>query len=420
MIEFELVREPSEAEDVEAVIARLASERLVVTAADDGVASVELIHDALITQWGDLKTWVRDNRVVLQGRDELERQARAWDDGGHDEGGLLRGTRLEAAEELLSRPHLVASQVLREFVATSIERRRRDALAVREQLERERRSRERLRRAVAGLIVLLVLTVVAGGFAVVQADEARRALADAEHQTQVATSRRLAAQAMAQMDDRLDLSLLLAVEAYNASTGLDRAESSEARAALLAGQLAEPGLQAILTGHTGSVTSVGVSSDGSVVASASDDGMLMVWDGDGGHPLGDLLTGRGDSVQTVAVSPDGSLVASGGGDSAVTVWDVASREPVGPPIDAHREPVTSLAFDPNGRRLASSSLDGTIRFWDVATHDPSGKTLRGGCVNRTDRLQPRWQPPCILGRARSRHLGRQTPGARGQALRSWL
>jgi WD40 repeat protein len=69
-------------------------------------------------------------------------------------------------------------------------------------------------------------------------------------------------------------------------------------------------------------------------------------------------------VTRVLFGPDGALLATATAERVVRLWDVAGRR------EAARFPqlarkVTALAFSPDGRLLAAGSADGTVRLWDV-------------------------------------------------------
>ena len=95
------------------------------------------------------------------------------------------------------------------------------------------------------------------------------------------------------------------------------------------------------------------------------------------QPSGEIrqFIGHTGSVSCVALSPDGSLAATGGQDGAIFLWDVASGQEAFRLI-AHLEEVSTLLFTADGKRLYSAGADQTVRFWDTKT----GKQQR--CFDR--------------------------------------
>ena len=150
--------------------------------------------------------------------------------------------------------------------------------------------------------------------------------------------------------------------------------------------LAEPGpLLGRAHRQPAPVWGLAFSADGKTLASASQDGKLGLWDVAGGKPLQPLpghcevvnAQERCSKVNAVAFSPKGRLLASASDDKMVLLWDAHTRKALAR-LEGHDDNVLGVAFSPDGTRLASASRDGTVILWDAVTHQRRAPPLDAG------------------------------------------
>jgi hypothetical protein len=125
--------------------------------------------------------------------------------------------------------------------------------------------------------------------------------------------------------------------------------------------------------HRAAVERVAISPSGTLLASASADHTVRLWDIKTHRPVGDPLRTPGP-VHSVSFAPHGDILATATDDGA-RLWDTATHKMIGTPLAADAQPVNDVAFTPDGTLLATAGADHTVRLWDVATRHPVGAPL---------------------------------------------
>lgn len=354
----------------------LADQRLVVTGRDlEGNETVELVHEALIGNWGRLQEWIEGDRAFRIWQEGLRDSIRRWEAADREGGAHLRGVQLTEAERWFEEREGDLSQTEKEFIQASLESR-----------SRRQEERERLRRRITvGLAVGLLVTLILAIFAGVQwwqadlqrnvAIQAQAKVAAERDQTRSALSGLLAAQARNLLVEQYDLALLLAVESVR------RVDTLEGRGSLFNALNHSPKFSHFLHGHQDTVRSVSFHPDGTLLASSDMDGQIFLWDVKARKPLGEPLSDHQGHVNSLSFNAQGTLLASASFDDTVILWDVdqdspSFGQPIGSPLSAHSGNVWSVAFSPDGRILASAGAGGEIFLWDAtAGSDTFGQVM---------------------------------------------
>lgn len=397
---------------------------------DSRASTVEIAHEALVSAWKRLETWIQDAHADLVVHERLRRAADEWDAAGRDESYLLRASRLDEFRTWAPTTAVGLTGPEQQFLDASLaaEQERQERERARQQREDalERRSARRLRTiAVVATVAALVATGLTG-LAFRERDRAnqQREVADeqrlrAEEQERASRARQLAAASSGALDTEPQLGILLAIEAVEVTRSVDGAPLPEAESALREAIMASH-VQARLPSGGG----VDVASDGRI-ATLGMDGSLSVWEADthtepaarlpGQSAAVDLRTLGVGHADTVSFSPDGGRLVAPDGDhrgvirdsrslralttldgqlimptfgprgdvvvgvlidpddvpgeaSVVGVWDAGSGALLRT-LGPNESSIEGLAVSPDGAAVATTSPAGTT-LWDLATGEP--------------------------------------------------
>src|SRR5262249_4026441 len=120
---------------------------------------------------------------------------------------------------------------------------------------------------------------------------------------------------------------------------------------------------AMLSGHTGLITAVRVSADGSRIVTASDDRTARVWDVPTGREIA-ALVGHTLPVTALAVASVGNYVLTGSDDGSGRALEVYPNQFIGS-LSATADRFVRAWFAGGGRVLALSDAGALVTF--VAT-----------------------------------------------------
>jgi WD40 repeat protein len=314
--------------------------------------TVEVAHEALLTDWERFARWVDEARDDLLARRRVESATNDWIASGGDDSFLYSGGRLELAEAWAAESRFDLGDDERRFLAAS-----------RERVDRDRLAQTRRRRKV--IVLLAGATVVAMIMAAVVYVQRR----NAEREAEDTRASELAGLATIAIDEDPERAILLGLAAHE--------RTSEPSAELLSA-LHRAAQSARLTLSIPGVMNLAMdqSPDGSLLVADRLDGTgFVVIDAATGGTVADVTTDYPVSPYGLAFDATGSTVAVSYADSddpsapAIGLFDVASGGPVGSLPGPRSDDGGSLQFDPTGRWLGDLGPTGSI-VWDVIAGGP--------------------------------------------------
>ncbi|MCA2683350.1 MAG: hypothetical protein IM504_07275 [Microcystis sp. M038S2] len=347
------------------VLYQLIDNRLLVSKGEDGKATVEVAHEALLRSWKVLQDLIREKEEIIVLRSRLYADAKQWDDLQKQDAvkassELWGGSKLKRIVNLIKEKSLSnLDDVAVKFIKASYHYQKQ-----REKIEAERKRRE--------VDTELSLANSLSGYSLHLFNEEGKEL------------------------DAI-------VEAIKAGKILQKHNASNTKAIDALQKILVEGRESNrLVGHNDGVWSVSFSPDGKTLATGSEDKTIKLWNVETGEEIG-TLSGHNGSVYSVSFSSDGKTLATGSEDKTIKLWNVETGEEIGT-LTRHPSSVYSVSFSSDGKTLATGSYDGTIKLWNGSTgqeirtlsgpndivwsvsFSPDGKTLATGSEDNTIKL----------------------------------
>eukprot|EP01107_Rhizomastix_libera_P004041 TRINITY_DN1698_c0_g1_i2.p1 TRINITY_DN1698_c0_g1~~TRINITY_DN1698_c0_g1_i2.p1 ORF type:complete len:235 (-),score=43.14 TRINITY_DN1698_c0_g1_i2:15-719(-) len=116
-----------------------------------------------------------------------------------------------------------------------------------------------------------------------------------------------------------------------------------------------------LVGHQQQIMNVAFSPNGQLIASASYDKSLRLWNGITGK-FKSTLRGHVGALYQLSWAPDSRLLVTGSRDSTLKLWNPATGKLEGD-LPGHRDEVFTVDWATDGQHVATGSYDRTIKIW---------------------------------------------------------
>ena len=255
------------------LVRQLADARLVVTSRNaTEQETVEVVHEALIRDWGELRKWINNNREFRNWQERLRVAREQWRSTQKDRESLLRGAALAQAEEKLKeRPEELIDE--REFIEESIKENKRV-----EEMENKRKKREVMTAwgIAAGSLVAVVVSAALGIIAIEQ-----------KNQTEVREAESLGRYSLSLFQEHKQLEASL--NAIKASRLVEKKPGTHPLVISALQNIFSTDQRHSWRSHEYSVISVTISPDGKTLVSGSSDNTIKIWEIGTGNLLLSLI-----------------------------------------------------------------------------------------------------------------------------------
>ena len=332
-------------------------------------ATVEVVHEILIRHWSSLRWWLEENRARLRSQRQIEQAAILWQQKDCQDDFLLRGVRLAEAEEIFIQYTDELLDTAKEYVATCIDAR----------LAEQKETKKRLRKTQLTATALGILGIAAIAFGV---SAYRQKLI-----TQIENIDSLNSVAEAQLLSNQQLeSLTTSVKAGKqfkqinnlgkALVGEDNWQETKTKTTATL-QQSIYGTQELnrLEGYSQAVNAVTVNDNAELIATASDDQSVEIWNKKG--KLLKTFTKKEaqanpsfwsqNKIDNPSLEPNNistkksNYLVSIKDETIVELRSNFDNRLIG--SYSHQAPVNSVSISPDDKLIATATFDGKINIW---------------------------------------------------------
>lgn len=328
------------------LVTHLATKRLVVSNRNQTteIETVEIVHEALIKAWPDLRKWIEENDTFLRWKKRLKVAFMEWERNENKEGYLLQGAPLGEAEGYLLERLEEISKAERVFI----------------QLGLGLRDRNR-RRTILGLTSgLLAVSIFAVG-AVWQWQRA-------ESERKIAQLRQIVAQAgliKEQQPNESQLNILLAIEVMRRKPDLEVDQTLRKGLDLLPAStvsIFHKNLESFVLSADGRhlITTSGLRGHDLITKSIKSQEIVRVWNIESGS---EVINFKPKGVGDIVFSKNGKYLARASNKNILKVWDIVTGQEV--MQIKHQEKYEFISFSADGKYIAGASSK-TVYIWEIS------------------------------------------------------
>jgi WD40 repeat protein len=116
-----------------------------------------------------------------------------------------------------------------------------------------------------------------------------------------------------------------------------------------------------IKGHTSGLHDLSFSSDGKFILSAGHNNLIKLWQLD--YILNKSLKASKEIIWDIRFSPDGKLIALTGADKTIKIFNLQGQ--LLKTLTGHKDWIWRASFSPDGKLIASASEDNTAKVWRV-------------------------------------------------------